>query len=148
MADLIEFGGETFAPSEQGIPLAALMRFAHVAKAGTDANDIDGLDALYRLLSKCIAPDDWERFLDTAEKTYAKGDDLMAVAKEVISGATKRPTSRPSDSSAGPLIVAPSSGADDSGKPYLRVVRREEESGRPDRALMVLMAQESMASAG
>ena len=105
----IEFGGETFAGSEHGIPLASLMRFAHVAKGGADANDLDGLDALYRLLSKCIAPEDWERFLDTAERVNAKGDDLMAVVREVISGASKRPTGRPSDSSDGPVVIGPKS---------------------------------------
>lgn len=137
----IDFGGETFRRAD-AIGLMALMRFAHVAKSGTDSNDLDGLAALYDLLEQCIDAEDWGRFQVTAMRVKAKGDDLMAVVGKVIQGESGRPTVRPSDSSAGPTIIAPSS----EGASYLRVVAREEAAGRPDRALMVLMAQEAMAS--
>jgi hypothetical protein len=94
------------------------------------------------LLEQCIAEENWERFQLHAMKTRAKGDDLMGVVGKVIEAISNRPTERPSDSSVGPGSTPPKS--EDAS--YLRVVQREEESGRPDRALMVLMAQESRAS--
>jgi hypothetical protein len=143
----IEFGGDTFRRAD-AVGLMALMRFAHVAKAGTDSNDLDGLAAMYELLEQCVHEDDWQRFQKTAMKVKAKGDDLMAVVKAVISGEADRPTSRPSDSSDGPIVIGQKSESEPPRPAYLRVVEREEQSGRPDRALMVLMAQEQMASAG
>jgi hypothetical protein len=144
MAD-VEFGGETFKRAD-AVGLMALMRFAHVAKSGTDSNDLDGLAAMYELLEQCIHEDDWQRFQKTALKVKAKGDDLMGVVRKVISGESDRPTSRPSDSSDGPIVIGQSSESEQPRPAYLRVVEREEASGRPDRALMVLMAQEQMAS--
>lgn len=141
----VEFAGEQFRASETGIPLAALMRFAHAAKGGADANDMDGLDAMYRLLSWCIHPDEWDRFLNTAEKCDAKGDALMGVVGKVIEAKAARPTVRPSDSSDGPTSIEPSSeDVSSSAEPsHLRVMRHWEAKGRPDVAYMVQMAQAS-----
>ena len=138
----VSFGGESFAAAES-IGLMALMRFAHVARSGTDANDMAGLAAMYELLEQCIEPSDWERFQQTAMRTRATGDDLMRVVKDVIQAASARPTGRSSDSSDGPTATAPSSESSDAP---LRVVRRLESEGRPDLALMVTMAQEAKAS--
>jgi hypothetical protein len=49
----------------------ALMRFAHVAKSGTDSNEMDGLAAMYDLLEPPSHPDEWDRFQAHAIKTRA-----------------------------------------------------------------------------
>lgn len=137
MADL-KFAGETFRMSES-IGLMPLMKFAKVAKAGVDSDDLDGLAALYDLLEQCVAEEDWERFQATATKSRADGEKLMAVVSDVFEALSQRPTGRPSDSSGGPKPMHQNSEAVSS----LRVVAREEAAGRPDRALMVLMAHEA-----
>jgi hypothetical protein len=134
----VEFKGETFRASD-GIGLMSLMRFAHVAQGGTDANDMEGLAAMYDLLEQAIAADDWDRFQRHAMKVKAQGDDLMAVVQKVIQALAARPTSRPSDSSGGPTVTEPKSEAGSSSQ----VVQRLEDRGRPDLALMVTMAQEA-----
>ena len=143
MSDLsVEFAGERFAIRER-VAVMALMRFANVAKAGTDSDDVEGLVAMYELLEHCIAPSDWLRFQEHALATAADDKELMGVVRRTIGVLSARPTSRPSDSSDGPTSTAPTSEDDDS----LRVVRRLERDGRPDLALMVQMAQETRASA-
>lgn len=147
-AATVTFKGEQFRVSDS-IALMALIKFAHVAKGGTDSNEMDGLAAMYDLLSSAIAEDEWSRFQDHAIKTRATDADLMTLVRKVINRETERPTSRPSDSSDGPEITEPSS-EDDSSTPdtlSLRVVRRLEAEGRPDKALMVLMAGEMAGSA-
>lgn len=134
----IEFGGERFTVADK-IGLMPLMRFAKAAQGGVDSNDMAGLAAMYDLLEQCIAPADWRRFEVAADKTRASGEELMAVVKDVMEAMTARPTSLPSDSSDGPTIIGPNSG----GGSSLRVVRRLEEQGRPDLALMVEMAGEA-----
>lgn len=134
----IEFAGESFATADK-IGLMPLMRFAKVAKAGADSQDMDGLAALYDLLEQSIADTDWERFQAAADRTRADGEELMGVIGKVFEALSERPTRLPSDSSAG-QTATPQSSADAS---YLRVVERLEGEGRPDRALMVLMANES-----
>lgn len=135
----VAFAGETFATADK-IGLMPLMRFAKVAKAGADAQDMDGLAALYDLLKQCIAPADWQRFEDAADRTQAEGDELMAVIGGVFEALSARPTRLPSDSSAGREPTPPKSG-DGS---YLRVVERLEQEGRPDRALIVEMANQPL----
>ncbi len=138
----VEFAGERFATADK-IGLMPLMRFAKVAKAGADAQDMDGLAALYDLLQQCIDPADWVRFEAAADRTHAEGDELMAVIGKVFEALSERPTRQPSDSSAGQQTTPQSSG-DGS---YLQVVKRLEDEGRPDRALIVQMANEDRLTA-
>lgn len=148
----IEFHGQRYTVAGK-VGLMPLMRFAHTARAGTDTKDMDGLAAMYDLLRQCIStdqlgrdadgeptgPTEWERFEQAAYDARSDGEELMGVVAEVLKLLTDRPTGRPSDSSAGPVTVGPTS-TDDS---YSQVIRREEQAGRPDRALMVQMAKES-----
>jgi hypothetical protein len=134
----VEFAGAQFTVAEK-IGLMPLMRFAKVAKAGADANDMDSLAALYDLLEQCIAPSDWHRFEATADESRADGDALMGLVRQVFAVLAERPTSLPSDSSGGQTST-PQNSADAS---YLRVVKRLEAEGRPDTALIVQMANES-----
>lgn len=142
MSERITFAGEEFEVADK-IGLMPLMRFAHLARAGVDADDMEGLDAMYSLLRQCLTDDAWLRFEDAATRSRADGDELMAVVKEAIAVMTARPTGRPSDSSDGPQIMSENS-ADDSSS---QVIARLERQGRPDLALMVTQAQEYRASA-
>jgi hypothetical protein len=137
----IEFCGERFRMAER-VGLMPMMRFAKVAKAGVDSDDLDGLAAMYDLLEQCIADDEWARFQAHADRTRADGDELMSVVKRVFEVLSERPTRRPSDSSGGPLTTEPSS-TDGS---FSQVIAREEAAGRPDRALILVQAQEARAA--
>jgi hypothetical protein len=137
----VEFAGEQFR-TRRKVGAIALMRFAKVAKTGGDSATMDGLAAMYDLLEACIAKDEWQRFLSHAADVDADDGELMKVVSDVIELLSGRPTGRPSDSSDGPQTGKASSGGDSS----LRVVRRLEDEGRPDKALMVLMAQETRAT--
>ena len=146
----VTFKGEQFAATFP-VPPMALMEFAHIAVGDVDSNDMEGLNAMYELLESVIEPDDWQRFRRHAKKTRAVDKDLMMLVRRVIRGETDRPTVRPSDSSDGPEVTEPKSeSVQDSAEPadlHLRVVRRLEAEGRPDKALMVLMAGEQQAAA-
>lgn len=136
MAKSVEFGGETFAVAER-IGHMALMRFAKAAQSGADTADMSGLSAMYDLLEQCIEPQDWARFEKVADRTRADGEELMQVVVAVMTGLTDRPTSQPSDSSAGLRRTDPSSTGDSS----LRAL-----DGRPDLQLMVAQAQKARAA--
>jgi len=78
----------------------------------------------------------WDEF--EAHATKQRADDageLFGVVQKVMSILSERPTSRPSDSSAGPPSTAPISAEDSSS---LEVVRRLKSQGRPDLAMAVL----------
>ena len=133
----VEFAGEKFSMAEK-IGAMPLMRFAKVAKAGGDSNNLDGLAAMYDLLEQVIDPSEWARFEEHADKVRADGDQLMQVVGEVFAAIAERPTGRPSASSGGPKSTKQKSAAGSSSK----VIKRLEKSGRPDLALMVTMADE------
>jgi hypothetical protein len=137
VSERVEFAGEHFEVAEK-IGLMPLMRFAKVAKAGVDSDSQAGLVAMYDLLEQCIAPQDWPRFEAHADKVRADGEQLMKVVSDVLEVVTQRPTQRPSASSDGPQTVSESSAANSSDA----VIRRLEEKGRPDLALVVLETQE------
>jgi hypothetical protein len=82
----------------------------------------------------------WDEF--EAHATRQRTDDaseLFGVVQRVIAILSERPTSRPSDSSAGPQQTAPTSAADSSS---LEVVRRLKSQGRPDLGMAVLRQAE------
>lgn len=138
----VEFLGERFRIADK-VSSLALMRFAKVASTGVDADDMEGLAALYDVLEQCIDPGQWSAFQKHADRQRAQSDDLLELVKEVLPRIAARPTGRPSDSSDGPPMP---NGlfADDSSS---RVITRLEARGRPDLALMVHQAQASRASA-
>lgn len=139
MAESVEFFGEDFVIADR-IGLMPLMRFAKVAKSDVDSNDLAGLAAMYDLLEQCIAPQDWQRFQDCADRNRADGDELMTVVSEVIERLTNRPTGRPSVSSDGPRIVEPNLTAPSSSPVMQRL------AGRADLQLFVVQAQEARAA--
>ena len=81
----------------------------------------------------------WDAF--EAHATRERADDaaeLFGVVQKVMNILSERPTSRPSDSSAGPPQTAPISAEDSSS---LEVVQRLKSQGRPDLAMAVLRQQ-------
>lgn len=138
----VVFLGQSFDIAER-IGAMALMRFAKVAQRGVDSSDMAGLAAMYDLIEQCLDAGEWERFQEHADKMRATGEQLMAFVKEVMQEMTARPTSRPSDSSAGPPPTRQRS-TDASSS---RVIERLESKGRPDLALIVLDAQQARQTA-
>ena len=137
----VTFGGQQFRMVER-VGLMPLMRFAKVAKGGTDSGDMDGLAAMYDLLQAVIDPADWARFEDHAVKVAADDETLMKVVADVFKVLSERPTQRPSDSSERPSTTSTSSPAGSSSAVTLR-----ESQGRADLALVHRLAEDSRASA-
>lgn len=145
---VVRFMGEEFAAAFP-VPPMALMEFASIAQGDVDSSDLAGLAAMYDLLESVIEPEDWARFKRHAKTSRASDKDLMLLVRKVITGQTDRPTLPASDSSDGPEVTEPSSEPASSSQDDLttRVVRRLEAEGRPDKALMVLMAAEAASAA-
>lgn len=143
-ARVLQLGGEEFRV-RAGVPLAARMRFAHVTQK-SKTTDWEQLDAVYRLCRAALHPDeDFDRFLDAAERDDVDQEALSEFVRRVMTGDTDRPTSRPSDSSDGPSSTEPkseSAPAASEDSVHARVIRMHEKAGRPDKALIVLQAQE------
>lgn len=146
MSGTIEFLGAEFHVADK-VSSLAFMRFAKVAKAGTDAEDMDGLAAMYDLLQQCIATEDWHRFEAHADTQRADSEQLLEVIQKVFAVLADRPTGRSSDASDGPRIIEPSSTVDSSSPaPAERAISRLNEQGRPDLALLVRRRAESQSA--
>ena len=150
MSESVEFFGESFALNPREDYEWSMIEFADAAMGGADTNLLSGAAAVMGLLKSAIAPGevaegakegkDWLRFKALAKKNKAQTQrDLMPIVVRIFTQSSERPTGRPSDSSDGPQTTPPSAEV----ASYSRVIEREEASGRPDRALMVLMAKES-----
>lgn len=143
MSESVEFCGEKFRVADK-VGAMPIMRFAKIAKAGVDANELDGLAALYDVLEQCIHPSDWYRFEQHADAQHADGEQLLAVVQEAFTLMAQRPTQRSSDSSDGPQTIEPPSTAVSSSPDS--VIDRLNGQGRPDLALVVRRRQESLSA--
>jgi hypothetical protein len=114
--DTLEMLGVTYRLGDK-IGLMPLLRYAHIAKKGAQANDMDGLDAIYTLLQDCIHEDDWERFEQDMIAKKAGEQELMDVVSTAIEIMSARPTQRPGDSSSGSSRTTASSTASSSAAP-------------------------------
>lgn len=166
MAAALTFHGERFRVAGK-IGLMPLMRFAKLAQAGVDTDEMDGLVAIYDLLEQCIDTsrycagcgeaerdgccdgrrivDDWTRFTVLATAHRDQGEELLDIVKQAVELMADRPTLRSSGSSDGPPSTSGSS-TEGSSSP---VVRRLERRGRPDLGLIVaeaIGAQQARAS--
>lgn len=95
--DTFTFYGETFTVAER-VGAMPLLRFAAVAEAGTQAEELAGLAAMHELMRDCLAAGDWPRFQKVAADNKAEADELMEVCGAVYAAVTGRPTRRPSAS--------------------------------------------------
>jgi len=127
----VEFFGETFALNES-VSEIALMEFAEASADGLDADMMQGMAAMMRLIKECVAPTELKRFLVVARKNHASSEDLVAVLKATFGQVTDRPTGLPVDFSDGQQIIELKSDASsaDRGLELL--------NGRPDLQLAVM----------
>lgn len=131
----VTFCGEPFLLTDPGH--YAMQDMLEMAESEIDTDSAAGFKAITKFIAACMDEQDYVRWEGLARKHRSTGEDMIRL---VMEGLTARPTSRPSDSSAGPSATAVNS-MDDSS---LRVLRRME--GRPDLHLMVLQAQEARAA--
>jgi hypothetical protein len=111
-----------------------------MAKARTvDTEGPSGMGLLVDIVRNMVHEGDFEQFWKIARRERQTVTDLMEIVYAVVEAVAERPTEQPSDSSAGLQSAGPSSTADSSSQ----VIRRLEQSGRPDLALMVTQAQEA-----
>ena len=140
----VEFFGERFAVPPR-LNQRLVIRFQRKAAEGADTADLDEAKAreaailLDKMIEQSVRAEDRERFEAVCDRELPSDEELMEFVAKVLAAVAQRPTGRPADSSSGPTSIEPKSVSEPA---YLRVVQREEEAGRPDRALMVLMAQE------
>ncbi len=136
----VELFGEVFALNRREDYEWAMIEFADAAMGGADTDLLSGAAAVMSLLREAIVADDWARFRATARAKKAQTKrDLMPIVVQIFQQVSERPTGLPSGSSDGQPATPESSEV----ASYRRVIEREEASGRPDRALMVQMAQEA-----
>ena len=139
--------GEKFDVVEVVAPMA-FMRYSDGAVRGVDSSSPEGMAAMYVLLKACIVPEDWDRFEQMAITECLGHAELFEVVQQAFGVIAERPTLRPSESSDGPVSISPnsedvsSSPAEPVASPADRVIRRLEEAGRPDWALVVMENQE------
>lgn len=145
MSEVELFPGETFQVSDQDVPKFLISELALAIADAADTGQMPVEAALMRILKVCVRPQDWSRFRRAASAVDADGEQLIEIvgkvmkARRELEAVTGRPTSRPSDSSDG----SPSTEANSTAGSSSPVIRRLEERGRPDLALMVTQAQEA-----
>jgi hypothetical protein len=135
----VEFHGESYVIAER-VATMPLLRFAKLAQDDADSDDMSSLAAMYDLIEMCFDPADWARFQKAATKHKADGTELMGVVSQVFQVLAARPTQRPSDSSDGPPSIEPSSTSTHVDRAIAQL------DGRPDLQLIIVKAQEAMAS--
>jgi hypothetical protein len=120
--------------------LMPMLKFARLAKAGVDSDDMEGLVVIGDVLRECFTDEAYAQFEDAAMKNHADGDELMEVMQQAMQAIAERPTQQPSDSSDGQPTITTSSVGDSSSQALSLL------DGRPDLQLMVMQASEARAS--
>lgn len=143
---MAEFKGQHFEPPDhinqrRVNRLGVLARQAKAAeKSGNEEAAaelmMDYMAAVEDLVTMCLRQEDVERFDALCDDQGVSDEELQRFVGEQVRDVAGRPTSPSSDSSDGQTSTPPKS----EGGSYLRVVQRLEDEGRPDVALMVLMA--------
>lgn len=108
---------------------------------GLAATDPKSIASVKTLMRRSLHPDDFEEFWRLAVAHRQTSEQLAELFNSILQVMAERPTVRLSGSSAGPPPTGPSYAADSP----LRVMDRLEAEGRPDLALVVAQAQESLA---
>ncbi len=132
----VEFFGERFAVPER-INKRLMYKLARLADEGGDSAQGEGAKVWDRLLDQMVRPEDLDRFNEVCDRERVQDEELMEFVADVVAATSGRPTSRSSDSSAGPTPTPQNSAGDSS----LRVIARLENQGRPDIAAVVAQAQ-------
>lgn len=149
MGATVEFFGETYALTG-AVSEFALLEFAEAAADGQDGDTMQGMASIMRLLRDCIAKEPtvdedgtvvalgWASFRTAARANHASVErDLMPVIQQAFEAQADRPTGRPSDSSDGPALTAPSAASPsaDRGMEHFR--------GRPDLQLQLIQGRKA-----
>jgi hypothetical protein len=116
-----------------------LVDFMESARA-VEQDDPSAMALVKDVLRAAVHPDDFDAFWRVAKTEQQDVEDLMAVLHAIVEALAERPTSQPSDSSAGLPTTAPRSSG---GSDALAAKRRLEEQGRPDLAVAVLRREMS-----
>ena len=155
MSDTVEFCGEQLRLADR-VGMMPYMRLARIQKriSGAAESDLDDDDAaelliaMLDLVEQCLADEEWDRFETLATKHRVDLAGIRDFTNEVMQAVGNRPTGRSSDSSDGPRTIEPSSTvvsySPDTGSQ--RVVRRLNDQGRPDLALLVRRREESLSA--
>ena len=109
-----------------------LLDFLETASA-VDEESPSAMVVMKGVLRSAVHPDDFDRFWATAKRERQGVMDLMPILHGAVEAVADRPTSPQSGSSSGLRSIEPKS-TDASSS---RVIRRYEEQGRPDLALVV-----------
>jgi hypothetical protein len=131
-----------------------LMDFAEGA-ANIDEDSPEAMTFVKRQMQLAIHPEDFDAFWLLALENGQETIDLMGVMKRIVENATKRPTSLPSDSSAGQprtVVTSPdvSSLPATGDSPLTAMDRQAIETlpGRPELALVIDRAARERAATG
>ena len=128
----VEFFGESF-ELRPAVSEYAMAKFAKAAARNKTPQDLmRSMAAMLDLIEKCLTVEDWPRFDALADENDVSFEDLTVVLDGAFNQETERPTSLPSDSSDGQLVIVPSSVVKPADKGL------EHFAGRPDLQLAVL----------
>lgn len=107
----VDLWGTSFELHPEGISEYALLEFAAAQRdvEGGDAESTAGMAAMFDLVMDTLAETARRPFRMAARKNRAKASDLMRVIEAATVDAAERPTSLPSDSSAGQTVTVPRS---------------------------------------
>ncbi|GAA3027217.1 hypothetical protein [Streptosporangium longisporum] len=90
---------------EGGISIMDLSEYARLASQGVDSESPEGVAILADVYRGLLGDRVYNKFRAHCRKHRTDGKTLVAILQDLISAAADRPTSRPSDSSAGPPPV-------------------------------------------
>lgn len=133
----VRFCGQLFEVPER-VNRRLLLKFGTMQMRTNDLSDVEKAIVVDRLLDQLVRDEDRDRFDAACDQQRVEDEDLRRFIADALGVLSDRPTQRPSASQAGPRSSRRNSEDDLSS----RVIRREEEAGRPDRAQMVRLAQE------
>jgi len=102
-----------------------------------DENSAAAMTATREFFTLLVHPDDFARFWAAALRNRQMVSDLLGTVYAIVEGMSSRPTVRRSASSAGRRKTGRKSKDDSSS----RVIRRLEQAGRPDLALVATQAR-------
>jgi hypothetical protein len=101
----------------------------------------ESMESLRDLVGMLVHPEDVDEFWQLARANRQTQDDVLRVGLEIVGALTRRPTARPSDSSAGPPATDTGSTGSSSSQAALRLLDK-----RPDLQVAVLRAERELAA--
>jgi hypothetical protein len=137
--DTFKFYGETFAVADR-VGAMPLLRFAAVADAGAQAEEMEGLAAMHELLRDCLVAEPitaevdgeskivahgWAHFQRVAASNKAEAEELMEVCGAIYQVVSGRPTRQPSVSTAGLSTTGASSKVSSSSEVSLPPIQQD-----------------------